>query len=130
MTQFNDSRLLLKKAHEDLVLLNKIVKDNDVSDSIFGFHAQQSVEKLLKALLSFNNIEFPRSHDLRFLLELMDGCGLGVNLEIENLCDELTPYSVTFRYDDVSGSTVLNRTFVLSEITKFYNFVKSSLSKS
>ncbi|SHJ42791.1 HEPN domain-containing protein [Tangfeifania diversioriginum] len=36
-----------------------------------AFHCQQAVEKYLKALLIFHEIEFPRTHDLPFLLELL-----------------------------------------------------------
>lgn len=36
-----------------------------------AFHCQQSVEKYLKATLLFYQIEFLRSHDLIYLLELL-----------------------------------------------------------
>lgn len=36
-----------------------------------AFHCQQSVEKYLKAILLFYQIEFLRSHDLIYLLELL-----------------------------------------------------------
>ena len=37
-----------------------------------AFHTQQSVEKYLKALLIFLQIEFKRSHDLIYFLELIN----------------------------------------------------------
>ncbi|MCK9639345.1 MAG: HEPN domain-containing protein [Prolixibacteraceae bacterium] len=42
----------------------------DYFDTI-AFHCQQAVEKYLKALLVFYGIEFLRSHDLIYLLELL-----------------------------------------------------------
>ena len=36
-----------------------------------AFHCQQSVEKYIKAILIFEKIEFQRSHDLVYLLELL-----------------------------------------------------------
>jgi HEPN domain-containing protein len=36
-----------------------------------AFHCQQAVEKYLKALLIFHEIEFQRTHDLPYLLELL-----------------------------------------------------------
>lgn len=36
-----------------------------------AFHCQQAVEKYLKALLVLYSVEFPRTHDLPFLLELL-----------------------------------------------------------
>src|ERR1039458_10896966 len=37
---------------------------------IVGFHCQQAAEKYLKALLTRYQIEFPKTHDLRVLLDL------------------------------------------------------------
>jgi HEPN domain-containing protein len=42
----------------------------DYFDTI-AFHCQQAVEKYLKALLVFYEIDFLRSHDLIYLLELL-----------------------------------------------------------
>ena len=39
---------------------------------IFGFHAQQAVEKALKAWVSFIGVEYPRIHDLEELLKLLE----------------------------------------------------------
>ena len=44
--------LLLRKSAEDEALLDEVLESPRVTDAIFGFHAQQSVEKLLKAVLS------------------------------------------------------------------------------
>ena len=45
-----------------------------------AFHCQQAVEKYIKAVLIFENIEFQRSHDLVYLLEL-----LSQKIEIDEL---------------------------------------------
>ena len=42
----------------------------DYFDTI-AFHCQQAVEKYIKAILVFYNVEFQRSHDLVYLLELL-----------------------------------------------------------
>jgi len=42
----------------------------DYFDTI-AFHCQQAVEKYIKAILVFKKIEFQRSHDLVYLLELL-----------------------------------------------------------
>ncbi|MBI2353569.1 MAG: HEPN domain-containing protein [Deltaproteobacteria bacterium] len=41
------------------------------SDSIC-FHAQQTVEKALKALLIYRSVKFQRTHDLDILLDVLD----------------------------------------------------------
>ncbi len=40
-------------------------------DAIFGFYAQQSCEKLLKALLSARNQQYPFKHSLERLLQMV-----------------------------------------------------------
>lgn len=42
----------------------------DYFDTI-AFHCQQAVEKYIKAILVFHEIEFRKSHDLVYLLELL-----------------------------------------------------------
>ncbi|MDW7681285.1 MAG: HEPN domain-containing protein, partial [bacterium] len=62
-----------------------------------GFHAQQSVEKYLKAILQNNNIPFQKIHDLLALMELC----LPVFPEIElqkELLGYLNQFSIKFRY--------------------------------
>ncbi len=46
-----------------------------VDDAIFGFHAQQAVEKALKAWLNVLGHEHPFTHDLSHLLSELDGLG-------------------------------------------------------
>ncbi len=38
-----------------------------------GFHCQQAVEKYLKALLTYHQIEFPKTHQIQRLLVLVSG---------------------------------------------------------
>lgn len=44
-------------------------------DSIFGFHAQQTAEKSLKAWLSLRGRAYPKTHDLRVLFQLIGALG-------------------------------------------------------
>ena len=39
-----------------------------MDDDVVGYHAQQAVEKAIKAVLVLCGIDFPRTHDLDFLL--------------------------------------------------------------
>jgi HEPN domain-containing protein len=49
-----------------------------MADTIIGFHAQQACEKCLKAVLASVGVEFPRTHDLLRLLELLDAQGITI----------------------------------------------------
>ena len=54
---------LLIKAAED----EQALQARENSEAIVGFHAQQAVEKLMKALLSALNIPFELTHNLERL---------------------------------------------------------------
>ncbi len=44
------ARILLKKAEEDAIAVREFAANPEIGDSIIGFHAQQAVEKWLKAV--------------------------------------------------------------------------------
>lgn len=74
-----------------------LLDNADVADAIVGFHAQQAVEKALKAALAVQAVEFPYTHDLDGLLELCRSAGVEPPLELAGV-EELSPFGVTFRY--------------------------------
>lgn len=61
------------------------------------FHCQQYVEKLLKAVLTRDGIEAPKTHDLRRLIQLA-GTSIPELLLLVDAADALTIYSVQTRY--------------------------------
>lgn len=66
------------------------------------FHAQQCVEKLLKAVLIQNKIPFRRIHDLEVLLDAcLDRYPLWESLRADTQL--LTQYAVQFRYPGESA---------------------------
>ncbi len=89
---------LLQKSQNDLVVLKKLYSDPEVADEIKGFHAQQSAEKMLKVVLAFEGIEFPFTHRLTDLLDLLKDNQIPVPGSFEDL-RFLTPFAVEFRYD-------------------------------
>jgi len=60
------------------------------------FHAQQCVEKYLKALLVMEGIDFPKTHDLEALMELVPA-GLRPEISSEEQA-RLTDYATGARY--------------------------------
>ncbi len=71
--------------------------ENEMVTDAICFHCQQSVEKLLKAYLASKNIDFGKTHNLEFLLEL---CRKQDNI-FENLTvGNLSFYAVEVRYPD------------------------------
>jgi HEPN domain-containing protein len=64
--------------------------------AVVSFHAQQCVEKYLKALLVLKGIEFPRTHDIEKLIELLP---LGVPVRLPVAAQRtLTTYGAMTRY--------------------------------
>ncbi|MGD0461794.1 MAG: HEPN domain-containing protein [Tepidisphaeraceae bacterium] len=99
--KWNEQRdLLLSKAAEDDSAMAILARTGGTSDAIIGFHAQQAVEKYLKALLCHLQVSYDRTHDLVVLLDALTDAGCAVPTEVDN-CKYLQPYAVQFRYDDI-----------------------------
>ena len=80
-------------------VVRALVDNASIADDVIGFHAQQAVEKAMKAVLAIHGVQFPRTHDLGFLLELADRDGVRIpDVVVE--ARWLTPWSAEFRYDD------------------------------
>ncbi|MCY3788645.1 MAG: HEPN domain-containing protein [Gemmatimonadetes bacterium] len=85
----------LRYAKSDLELA-RIEKPEGVLLENLCFHAQQAAEKTLKAALIFLEIDFPRTHNIRTLLDLLPE-GVDVPQEVEE-SSILTDYAVESRY--------------------------------
>ena len=55
------AELLLRKAAQDEFVVEKLSSDPASPDEVIGFHAQQSVEKTLKAALTLSSIHYGRT---------------------------------------------------------------------
>jgi len=94
----NPIELLLEKAEQDEYVLDKLLLDPDAPSEIFGFHAQQAAEKLLKAVLLAKGQTYPQIHSLARLIKLIKGQNIPFPMAFEEL-RSLTPFAVEFRYD-------------------------------
>jgi HEPN domain-containing protein len=88
---------LLALAREDFASADALDKDERISDSPVGFHAQQAVEKALKAALASHDLEFPFTHDLGVLMQLCEDAGFELPPDLGD-ADRLTPYAAALRY--------------------------------
>ncbi len=98
----------LEHARSDLRLACLAVGQGVLPEQIC-FHAQQTVEKALKAILLVRRVEFPFTHDLEELLSIFAGAGLAVPAELQE-AGVLTPYAVETRYPgfwgEISGEDI------------------------
>lgn len=94
---------------EALRLMRLAQRDRETFDLLFplpqthlaplGFHAQQAVEKALKAAAVLAGVEVPRTHDLAALGQRLLDKGVALPLAVDDL-RSLNPFAVEYRYDD------------------------------
>lgn len=87
----------LAKAEEDFAVAEYLLAAKTGFCGTIGFHAQQAAEKFFKAFLVEYQIEFPKTHDLMQLLELIALVDKPLAISLENTI-ELNPYGVEVRY--------------------------------
>ena len=63
------------------------------------FHAQQAVEKYLKAIVALSTLPIPRTHDLLLVYQHCLAVAPSLSLDMTQLAT-LTPYAVQLRYDN------------------------------
>jgi len=87
----------LEKARSDLYAVERLLDGNGPYDAAC-FHAQQAIEKAMKALLAKIGQPIPRTHDLD---ELQRTCNIVQPIpELQSLdFSEATDYAVQLRYD-------------------------------
>jgi len=85
----------IKKAEEDITVIQKLTEYEIIASSAVCFHCQQAVEKFLKDFLIANNQEIVRTHNIEFLLaECSD-----IDKDFEKIDPlNLTDFGVDIRY--------------------------------
>ena len=107
---------LLESAREDAGAA-RLMADAEVPDRIVGFHAQQAVEMLLKAVLSLRGIGYERTHDIERLASLVSEGGVELPPDIDELA-QLTPWAVERRYGDPFDPEPLVRQWAVSLVER------------
>ena len=122
------AKVLFGKAREDITVLRELLANTKVSDDIWGFHAQQAVEKLLKTQLAVRGIAFPFTHRLNDLADLLDDNHQALDPEFESLL-ELTGYAVELRYIrlDTGTTTPLDRDAIFAQVGRLEELTASQI---
>lgn len=128
MEPLERAELLLAKARDDETLLEEIISNEKIRDEIIGFHAQQSSEKLLKALLMGKNISYRRTHDLRELIDLIRDNDIEFPESLMEI-RTLSPFAVEFRYDYIplEEEDDFNRQKALEMVQQLRKWVENTL---
>jgi len=125
----------LEHAHSILIMAEKDLKAlkgmNDIAmfaDEIAGFHAQQTIEKSLKAWIDILGGEYPLTHDLSSLLTVLESHGCDVE-QFWNLV-EYTAFAVQFRYEAFDTDEPLDRAAIITQVDMLFNHVKKILENA
>lgn len=95
----DEARRFLSLASDDLAAFRTLAAASHIRPAIAIFHAQQAIEKSLKAVLFAEEIAFRRTHDLYELADQVEQAGVALPYGVDEL-GLLNPYAVDFRYDD------------------------------
>lgn len=93
----------MEKAEDDFIVANREYKGKPPVYDAVCFHAQQCVEKYMKAVLQENDIEFEKVHDLVFLLRKLRKFIPILEKYKEELA-ELSSFAVEIRYPGLRAS--------------------------
>lgn len=85
-----------KAEHDFISARHLLTLKRHCPTDVVCFHVQQCIEKYLKALLIFHDVDFGRTHHISALIRLLPG-NTELNLTVEEQ-ERLTDYAVTARY--------------------------------
>ena len=124
-----EAEVLIRKAEDDANAVRVLAPDAGISDEIIGFHAQQAVEKWLKALLGSRGIKFEYTHDLRRLIaEVTSAVG---EFPFDNAqVVALTEHAVPLRYDELLDTEPIDRQAILALVNDVGDWAATQLPPS
>ncbi len=101
MNHIDQARQLQSMAAKDMKAMDLMLKPESIDDEIFGFHAQQAVEKSLKAWIGAIGGTYGFIHDLRVLFLILRN--LGCEIERFRPLIMLNPFAAQLRYEPLEA---------------------------
>lgn len=114
--------LLLKAAEDEAT-----IQIDEIPDGPFGFHAQQAVEKLIKALLSQLSIPYDRTHDVSKLAQQLSSIGENLPTAPAPL-SELNQFAVIYRYDSIPDLAIPDRPAITETVRLIREHIVARIS--
>jgi HEPN domain-containing protein len=99
------ARRLLAAAENDQLMARSVLPVKGVTDAGIGNLAQQAVEKAIKAALAANGVDFPFTHNLRYLRDLCGESGVTLPATLDGV-EDLTPFALAERYGSETPLTL------------------------
>lgn len=111
----------LKLANDDLSLIEQIINEEHLTH-LAAFHAQQSIEKCLKAIIEENELELEKIHNLQKLLNIIKSkIHLTIDIEIFKTLDRLY---ISARYPGDLGLLPDGKP-TIEDTNKYFQFAKN-----
>ena len=121
------ARRFLELADRDVKVFKKLVPDSEIDDAVIGFHAQQAVEKCLKAVLARHEVVVRKVHDLHALMDLLAEHRLPVPSMRKEII-ELNPFAVILRYE-LAETEPLDRSLTKTILEAVRRWAEECVSK-
>ena len=113
----------LRAANDDLILLNDIIENENITHLI-AFHSQQVIEKTLKAYIEYKNDRVPKIHKIQTLVDMID-LDFSKDDELIQILDTLY---IESRYPGDMGLLPYGKP-TLNDAKKFYEFAQEVFNK-
>lgn len=122
-----EARRIFAVALKDFQALQAMGDSVSFADEIVGFHAQQAIEKALKAWISALGGEYPRTHDLGRLIQALESLAAGVG-PFRDLA-AYSSFGVQFCYESFGDldEEPLDRTRVVQDVAALFQKVEAAL---
>ena len=92
----SDPRSWLERARSNLILAQKGQRKGVMLEDLC-FNAQQATEKALKAVCLYKEQDFPKTHSVTRLVDILEATGVEIPEQVK-AADILTQYAVQTRY--------------------------------
>jgi HEPN domain-containing protein len=123
------ARQLLAMAEADHTALANMMDAQKFPEQIFGFHAQQAIEKALKAWISLLRRPYPKTHDVSVLVSVLVEAEADIT-SFKRL-EDYTAFAVQYRYESYdAGDEPLDRSGVLQEIAALLSHVRQVINSA
>jgi HEPN domain-containing protein len=122
-----EAAILARKAGDDAVAMRELAGNPEISDEIVGFHAQQAVEKWLKAVLGSRGVDFEYTHDLRRLIAEVEAAVGEFPFAIAEVV-ALTEHAVPLRYDEILDAEPIDRDATVALVNELGSWAKAQLA--
>lgn len=126
MNQIDQAEKLLLMAAKDMKAMELMISPESIDDEIYGFHAQQAVEKTLKAWITVIGGTYNFTHDLWVLLMTLRE--LGCDIERFKSLIMLNPFAAQLRYEPLETvDEPLVRPELQKEVQGLFNQVQTAV---